>query len=394
MTVKRASRVITAVSQNQEVQWLRGWAILGVIAIHTSASFVAIQTVNWLSTAVITMDVVAHYAVPLFVVISGYVLASRYGRLRSRYDVMAFYRRRFSRLLPPYLAFSALYFAIAALRGAALTPTSILLDLSFGNAHYHLWYVTLIAQFYLLFPVILAVASHFEETGHPERLLAYALVAQLAWNILTLLWQPDGSQPDWGKLILGYRFFPSHLFYFCAGIYAALNRTRAEQWLRHPNRLCVVAISLTAITVATWVTAVMKYGDFYQTPPQHFIISTLVEPALYMAFVLLLSRWADGSASRTSRSSKFLISLGGYSFGIYLIHELFRLGAVSGLRRVGITPADWLFYPVVFMITLALSAISVRWLSSFPLGATLVGSSKPSGLSPIPEQVNAGPAAS
>jgi surface polysaccharide O-acyltransferase-like enzyme len=57
----------------------RGIAILGVVAIHTSAHFAYVEGTSVVVQSNIVVDIVAHYAVPLFVLLSGLALTLRYG---------------------------------------------------------------------------------------------------------------------------------------------------------------------------------------------------------------------------------------------------------------------------------------------------------------------------
>ena len=94
------------------MELLRGLAILGVIAVHTSAHF---PQAGGLSPVVLTgmaIDAVSHYAVPLFILLSGMALAMRYAGGLTRGDLGPFCRRRLLRIIPPYVIFSLVYLGV------------------------------------------------------------------------------------------------------------------------------------------------------------------------------------------------------------------------------------------------------------------------------------------
>ncbi len=357
------------------VEWLRGCAIVAVIAIHTTAQFVTINALNSLVATAIVVDVLSHFAVPLFVGLSGFVLAARYPRLADWPETQRFYHRRFRGLVGPYLVFSALYFALAAVRGVQLSWRGVALGLLLGSAQGHLWFFVLIAQLYLLFPLLIRAAEAAERHHRTPAVLAAALTVQLAWNVGVLVLPAQTGRPEWQALLLSYRVFASHLFYFVLGIVAARQGSLMVRWLRRPSGGILVAavVATAALVAAEWMLAVRDYGNFYAAPPSHFALAALVEPILYVCEAILLIRLAALVAPTGRRLSRALVTLGTYSFGIYLIHELFRIPLSGVLRRVGITPAEWLYYPIIFSLTLLLSLISVRWLSTLPFGAILGG---------------------
>lgn len=66
-----------------EVDYLRGFAVLAVIAIHTSSNS-QILNLNLLLIVNLIIDVFSHFAVPLFIFISGFVLSLNYRGLFSQ----------------------------------------------------------------------------------------------------------------------------------------------------------------------------------------------------------------------------------------------------------------------------------------------------------------------
>ena len=61
-----------------EIVYLRAFAILAVISIHVSYYFTEMISINFLTLLYMSIDTFSHFAIPLFVCISGFVLYNKY----------------------------------------------------------------------------------------------------------------------------------------------------------------------------------------------------------------------------------------------------------------------------------------------------------------------------
>jgi len=369
--------VIEKTGRLEEVDLLRGFAILGVIVIHTSAEFAWIGGLNALVVVNIVLDVFFHYAVPLFVLISGFVLSRRYGQVDS---LLPFYRKRGRAILPPYLFFSLVYIFLAAFRGTCWTLGEIVFSLLTAAGYYHLWFIAIIVQFYALYPFI---SRYYKRLCKRKRgvaaFLIIALLCQLSWNVLKLLLL-DSPLVGWvmsadKMTILVDRVFLSHLFYFAAGIHLGqvFESFQARACRVRPHGPFAVAAALTAVVSLFWIARVRRYGYFYDAPQRTLIVPVILEPFLYIPVMFLLFRLSLRMAHTSNLWNQALGDLGVLSLGIYLIHELGRFAAVYMLRRIGLTGADWLFYPLVFIATIVASYLIIKATSYLPYSEWLIG---------------------
>lgn len=62
----------------RELEYIRGFAALAVIAVHISMNFTLIPVVGLPGLLNAFIYIVAHFAVPVFIFMSGWVLALRY----------------------------------------------------------------------------------------------------------------------------------------------------------------------------------------------------------------------------------------------------------------------------------------------------------------------------
>ena len=149
-----------------EVEYLRGLAALTVIAVHVSMNYTRIPGVNLLALVNVVVYVVAHFAVPVFIFISGWVLGARHS---GEYSLRDFYRHRARTILLPYLFFTALYLVIVVEGtfgfAGVPAPGRVAEALLLGTAAYHLWFFVLIIQLYLFFPLIARGYDRLDRDG-------------------------------------------------------------------------------------------------------------------------------------------------------------------------------------------------------------------------------------
>src|SRR5690606_32582239 len=109
------------------------------------------------------VDVFSHIGVPIFVFVSGFVLAIKY---RNQFSLKSFFKKRIPRILIPYLTFSFFYLLLFIFLSGSqliqnqmelsqLTINALLFRLISGTAHYHLWFMILILELYVLYPIII-----------------------------------------------------------------------------------------------------------------------------------------------------------------------------------------------------------------------------------------------
>jgi peptidoglycan/LPS O-acetylase OafA/YrhL len=351
---------------------LRGVAILGVIAVHTSAHFTYVGSLSPVVRANIVVDVFAHFAVPLFLLLSGIALGLRYGAGALRFSARSFYARRLTKIIPPYVVFSLLYLVLFAVEYGPPAASWVPLALLSGSAYYHLWFVALLIQLYLLFPLLRSLTSRAAVRGLIPWLLAVALLLQLAWNLGAPLLRDALPERPLFDTLLSERFFLSHLFYFLMGLAAGLNLPRFEQRLRRlpAPPLALTVAALVAATSWLWMRAITRYGSLDAAPGQVFLPAVAVEPLLFLATIALLWKIVARTGERATTP---LAQLGVMSFPIYLVHVMWQLALARAMKAYGVTPAEWVFYPVMFLGTLALSYAAALAFARLPYGELLAG---------------------
>jgi len=354
----------------EEIDYLRAVAIVAVISIHSSVYFLIIPFASIVEISDVLICTLSNFAVPLFVLISGFVLFKNYS---GAFSVPTFYKKRFLSVIPPYLAFSTFYILlsyVSAIRaGQSVNPTvaSILAIYLTGTSSVPLWFVVLIVQLYILYPLIVKV--YHKITQKYKRgalyLLSASLVAQIAYNTAIF---------DHSFL---YRFFLSNLFYFVLGIVVYANYASVKQKLCAINAKTIACLVLLTVTPVAAVTQIQYFSRAIQLPPYSYylILSPLYSIPLIMLCAQLSLKLKDTNRSDASRAlASRLKKIAAFSFGIYLIHPFFsNILGFSLLPKLGINWNMWLFYPLLLAMTLLLSYYAILVLYKLPLSRYTIG---------------------
>jgi probable poly-beta-1,6-N-acetyl-D-glucosamine export protein len=333
-----------------EFAYLRAAAIVAVIVIHTVAPPITGGSAGPLLWPYVAIDVAAHVAVPLFVFVSGAVLMHAHPPPVGPYPFIA---RRLTRLLPPYIAVSAVYLLVRALEEGPLTAAEIVLRLFTGTAWFHLWFVVLVVELTLIYPV-LAPWVRFARPRTIGRLaVPLALLASAYFLLKVLLYL---GQPGWvlSAVLLQGLAPAGYLLFFVAGMAVTAHPAQVERlmaWLT-PARAApavLVALLLGAARFAAWL----------EPSPVRTVLaglSFLAEPFAYLlGFGLALAAARDFRLQSRARLRRALVALGGASYGIYLVQGGVIDLVTGALARPGLYPASAAYLPATVLATLALS---------------------------------------
>src|SRR5689334_17066209 len=139
----------------KSIECLRGIAILAVVGVHVFSNGGQVRTPGpLLQTTVFLKLVLEALAVPLFIFISGYVLAKRYW---DGFSAKEFYGKRLSAILLPYIAFSLFYTLAFGLQDGWPSLGETVRRLLTGEAADHLWFFGVIFGLYLVYPLLVAL---------------------------------------------------------------------------------------------------------------------------------------------------------------------------------------------------------------------------------------------
>ena len=288
--------------------------ILAVVLVHTFE-----QTVEQAANTPVYqfLSPLIRFVVPMFFIISGYVMGIHHRNPGYRVDIGSFWQRRFYTLVVPFLAWNVIYMLILEVaNGQPIADVQTLLSLLTG--YMHLYYVFVLLQFLLLYSLL---ANHIN--GRVLLVcLALAAVSSIAFYALSgsLLWTlgPDEHQFEWrwGKLFFGWAVF------FFWGLWlgyapAALERLKRYQWW------------LLLATVVAYVPYVImthgQYALFETFARDYFLLAGLPFQFLAATWLLALLYGLDARL-RASAFFRRVASWGPYTFGVYVAHVAVLIG--------------------------------------------------------------------
>jgi peptidoglycan/LPS O-acetylase OafA/YrhL len=349
------------------VDLVRVLTFAAVIAVHTMTTVNPLDSVPTGGAAMLL-----HFTREAFFALTAFVLVHRY---LDELPVVRFWRRRLLLVGAPYVIWSVIYSALALIT-TPLQPTAALTQLGrnllTGTAWYHLYFLVVTMQFYLLFPLFLRVlrAAGGRRAGH-WWLLAISAVLQVGINAALHGVHPSGLA---GKL-LGYdgSFVGSYFFYLVLGGVAALHADQVQAWVRAHPAVVLAALIVTGTAAEGWYLRSVHGGsspsaasDVFQPVMVPWCVAVIT--ALFALGVAWSARRAGGPGSRVVEISS------DRSFGVFLVHPMVLWALTLG-------PSAWLSTRVsalsstviAIAVTVVVSLVVVEVLRHSPLSMVLTG---------------------
>jgi peptidoglycan/LPS O-acetylase OafA/YrhL len=389
---------VNTIKKLDEIEYLRGFAILAVIAIHTSAIFLKIQNINMLLITNTIIDVFSHFAVPLFIFISGFVLSLKYKGLFSQ---KTFYEKRAKSIFPPYIIFSALYLLFriveSEINGNLKFPSVEEITFSFftASSYYHLWFFGLIIQFYIFYPYITKLFEVFTNNNKTLLFIFLIFITQQAWLVIESISITYLTSSTYFNSIAYFnivlqlllsRIFLSHIFYFILGIYMCQNYRYVKDKVFNSKKWILLTVIVLTVVISTLrINGVYKYGSYYSIPASYSASYDLLNSIYYpFIFSILLTISVNLSNIKNQYSDylKIISLIGKYSFGIYLIHPMYMAIITAFIfPHFSVDSNHLIFYPALFLLTLILSYFSVYLISFSSYSEIIIGIKKIESLS-------------
>ncbi|GEM_PF-1286070 len=345
----------------RELDFMRAFAILGVVAIHAGSYSEAIVGPSVIPLATEYIAHLSDFAVPLFFIISGFLLASR---PLERKDWGTFYRRRLMTVVPPYLFFSGVYLTynywVLGQTDLVQAAWSILLFDAVGV----FWFLGAMIQMYLLFPFLSAWLDRLSARRQEWKLPVYAGVLYVAWYAVLAVAGYGANEivtptGDIGSRLVGF-LFPGYLLFFAIGMYIARAPSAASRGISELGRTPMAAVMLVAPV------GLLLLDDSW------FLWSMAVVPYTILASALVY-RASARLAARAGPAPRSMEVVGKYSFGIYMAHILALAIAANRLWAIGLNAGDVSFYLLLYVMAIAISMVGLFLLNLLPYGTLVSG---------------------
>ncbi len=359
------------------IDWIRVVACFMVMLVHASENFYAADSSGLAGNVSMLANesnrfwvafydgFVSRVAVPLFMIVSAFLLVP----LKPGQTMTDFYKRRFGRILPPFICFMLLYTFLPLLWGGMTWEQSLadlkMLPFNFPSMAGHLWFMYPLISLYLIIPVVspwLEKATAKEElvflglflisTFIPwlHRFVSAELWGECFWNGFSALWYCSGYL---GYLVLAH-FIRNHL-----------------DWDRKKKLIVGSVCFLAGATFTAWSFWWKGVpGQVIETPMLEWSWEFCTPNILLATFgAFLLFSCIQGAPGLITGLSKL-------SFGMYLVH-LFFLGPIARWIIAGdvANPSIpvGLAIPAIAALTFLCSAVTTKIISLIPGSRYLVG---------------------
>lgn len=329
--------------KSQEIQILRGIAIFLVIGFHFGFLFTEFGFLG----------------VDIFFVISGYLMHSLYGSVRTKREILKFYERRMRRLLPSYLLCLLVFSGLAVFLLRTHELRALLSELPyhllfltnfhewtqeqyFSNSQFrpflNFWSLSVEVQFYLLFPILAIVAK--TQRGKISLLFLFA-------STLILFIAMESISPS-----TAFYMLPLRLWEFLAGFFVSQLKLSEDKRLMKESSIRISPLWLLILILgfehSPWV--IPNYLD------NLMVICITAGCLLYVR----IEKFSKGKVSN------FFSFIGDHSYSIYLYHLPLLLFSSYKPFEGNLYRFDSLAEATLAIVLLVLLVIANRFLAEKP----------------------------
>ena len=280
-------------SRNEYFDFLRGVAIMMVVAIHTVPHVTGYN--SWQEDFILVVRQIMNCAVPLFLAISGYFLSRKV--LDNKSNILNFWKKQISRVLIPMIIWGMGWFVAAILINHSLSNIFLNLILLFCGGFSVYYFVALIIQCYIILPIL----TKCNWGG----VIACGMLSLVAIVITSYYINYNGNNYP---LLLYAGPIYLWIIFFMLGIYIAKN----------PNKdYLTIGITVTLIGLILQIIEskfLLEYiGKGIGIKTSSFIFSAGV--------ILCALSQKTQEAFKSSKITQYIAWIGEVSFGVYLIHN-------------------------------------------------------------------------
>jgi peptidoglycan/LPS O-acetylase OafA/YrhL len=293
-----------------------------VVRVLTFACVIAVHTISHTNSASDVpangFEMLLHFTREAFFCLTGFVLL--HGSIGRPILVTAFWRKRIAAVGVPYVAWTLVYTGIQAT--ATFNSWSYQLgrvgtNLLYGTAWYHLYFLLVSMQIYLLFPLIAALVRR--TAGHHAALLGISGLIQLVILSVQMYNPPRDGVLGWftaheDALLTSYQF------YVLAGAVAAFHLDQLRVFVTAHRRAILAGILVTAVVAEAWYLIAEHQGRIA------FGAASVLQPIMLpwsLAAVLglfILGGIYSERRQAGSRTDRALTIGSDRSFGVFLVH--------------------------------------------------------------------------
>lgn len=320
------------------IDLLKAIAAFAVILLHVSVPLQYDISNQKLLRIGVFYNSMVRFCVPIFVMVSGVLLLSK------TQELGLFLRKRFSRIIYPFLFWSCIYLLVKINYNLPIKEIVLFSISQFrSGTEYHLWYIYMLIGLYLFIPIL----SKWIVGASKKEILYFLSI----WLFILLL-----ELPGFVKLFtrIDFRYFSGYIGYLVLGTFLHRYFTMKSKWF--PGLLVLGAVMFTFFTTY-----------FLTIQSKHFIDQYInflsVNVALAATGVFLLCK---DMVVQSEMVKKIITVISKYSYGIYLSHVFILIVfGMIGFNSSLFNP--WIGVPVVSVCCLVTSFLLTFSLSKIPV---------------------------
>ena len=311
--------------------FLRAFAIIAVLICHVDLFFGPLTTNSQIIAQMAFHDI-GRIGVPIFLMISGALLLNR------DYDLSDFLKRRFARIIYPFIFWIVL---ILAQLYYLHYNSQYLWNTFIGNPSIT-WYFWTLIGIYLFIPVINAFIEKYGLKGCEYFLSIW---------FITIILKTFNSYPLFPNFSLDY--FAYYIGYPVLGYY--LNN---KKFNLSDKKICVIGFIILVISLAIFV--YFDYNKLSLISEIYLNVPIVFMGAGMFVFIKYLDRITSFKHVKNNIIGKAIISISLCSYGMYFSHVIV-LKFLSPFN-----PNSTLLFPVMFGLTIFLSWLLPYIFSKIP----------------------------
>lgn len=353
----------TIPDRNISLDILRVIACYLVIQVHAGEPFyigeagkvIAGENAHWVNI----LNSIGRAAVPLFIMITGYFL------LPIKESTSQFFRKRFTRVLIPFViwcviyAFYQFFTGAVDLKGAFLNILKI--GVNYGTEIGHLWYIYMLIGLYLFAPIISPWIKSASRRSIEFFLCLWSV--SLCLPYIHLLFPEVWGECYWNSTPMLY-YFTGFLGYAVLGSYAKSYWSKPSKW-DVPAGLALLIVGY-AITYAGF-SRLLDSTEYVRDLELTWAYDT-VNVAMMGAGLFLLTK---NIRVRSAALGKIITDVSLKSYGIYLLHIIVLTTSQPFINEL-LPVAKYSIIPTS-LVTLIVSYGIIKLISYLPKSKYIIG---------------------
>lgn len=292
-------------NRNLTFDILRIIAILAVVLIHTTSKSIELSGFDLIKVSFIFyINQLSRFAVPLFFLISGFVLALRY---QKKLELKKYFKRRVSKLAIPYVFWSLIYFITLNEKGFnEVFSNDFLNNILLGTAWIQFYFIPSLILIYVIFPFLHKFTYILNSKTYFTLFTMFSLGLVIYDYNISFLTIPAPLR------IAGLNFY---LF-----VLGMVLKNKESEIYSVVKRYWKLILATLIFSMAIIIFESQKF--YYGTLNVNFVTSQWrLSVFIYCIFIFLLSMYF--LKDKLNKHSKIILRLSNLTFFVFFVHPIF-----------------------------------------------------------------------